>query len=262
MLLASDWIMLHGVRSLEPNGSLAAPLIPGIFNYCFRICERCPFTRRCALFLEMENQGQVEPDCAIERHHGSPQRAFEILHAWCEQPEIDFNRLASELDCNQIAELRALDATRSDPLQQRAELYMHVAVFATRTLRHAAPTHTWPEHVREAIDTIALEMILLAAKVHRALSGFVCYHKCLEGDPIQTDWNGSAKVARLLAADSKNAWTMLVDTGRASDEAPIRRVVHLLDEIDDGLARRFPHAMGFVRPGFDQPAIAAARDSR
>jgi hypothetical protein len=84
-------------------------------------------------------------------------------------------------------------------------------------------------------------------------------------DPVdrQSDANGSAKIARLLIADSRAAWRVLMELGRATADGVPAQLVARLDEIDAGLARRFPHAMAFVRPGFDQiDAAAPAAGSR
>ena len=79
----------------------------------------------------------------------------------------------------------------------------------------------------------------------------------LDEDPIQNDWNGSAKVARLAIAESQRAWDTLLFVGQAPPDARLRQTRQLLDRIDEGLARRFPNAADFVRPGFDEPEIAA-----
>jgi hypothetical protein len=247
-------------RSLEESIAPDDPtLIPGIYNYCFRICERCPFTGRCAVFLEMEREQQTNPaGDTLARVHDAVQQTFDRLRDWCSRQSIDFAQLTKESESLAVeAELARIDATRADPLQKLAELYMRAAVRLTRALRGSPEARGWPDHVGYTLDTISFEMIPVAAKVHRALSGFVCRDEALEPDPIQSDWNGSAKVARLMLADSKAAWEVLFDLGRAPADAPVRQVVRLLDEIDDGLARRFPHAMDFVRPGFDRSDIAA-----
>ena len=79
----------------------------------------------------------------------------------------------------------------------------------------------------------------------------------VDEDPIQNDCNGSAKVARLAIAESQRAWDTLLFVGQAPPDARLRQTRQLLDRRDEGLARRFPHAADFVRPGFDEPEIAA-----
>ena len=42
-----------------------------------------------------------------------------------------------------------------------------------------------------------------------------------------------------------------MEVGRASADGVPAQLVRMLDEVDAGLAGRFPQAMAFVRPGFD-----------
>jgi hypothetical protein len=68
---------------------------------------------------------------------------------------------------------------------------------------------------------------------------------------LQSDANGSAKVARLLVSESRAAWRVLMEVGRAAADGVPAALVRLLDELDAQLAARFPRAMDFIRPGFD-----------
>ena len=83
-----------------------------------------------------------------------------------------------------------------------------------------------------------------------------------DNHPIQNDWNGSAKVARLAIAESIAAWRTLFEAGDTPVDASIREMEDLLAQIDRDLAARFPLAMEFVRPGFDEPEVAAGALTR
>ena len=74
---------------------------------------------------------------------------------------------------------------------------------------------------------------------------------------MQTDWNGSSKVARLDIAESRVAWSLLLTAGHAPADSPMRQLLEQLDRIDAGIADRFPRAMEFVRPGFDDLIVEA-----
>jgi hypothetical protein len=50
---------------------------------------------------------------------------------------------------------------------------------------------------------------------------------------------------------------VLLDRGQATADGVPARLVALLEEIDGGLAARFPRAMAFIRPGFDTERPAA-----
>jgi hypothetical protein len=97
----------------------------------------------------------------------------------------------------------------------------------------------------------------IAVKVRRAILSSLDE----EYDPLdlQSDANGSAKVARLMIEESRRSWLVLSVARRPyGDEAPTR-LIAALDEIELGLGRRFPRALEFLRPGFDTdfPDLAA-----
>jgi hypothetical protein len=102
----------------------------------------------------------------------------------------------------------------------------------------------------------------VSTKVHRALHG-LAEESDKEGsekeDLVQNDWNGSAKVARLIVAESRGAWDVVMQAGGAASDSPLAELVTLLDRIDGGIAERFPRAMEFLRPGFDEPCGISVR---
>lgn len=61
----------------------------------------------------------------------------------------------------------------------------------------------------------------------------------------------------LAIAESLGAWNTLFAAGETPPDASIRRTARLLEGIDRDLEERFPRAMDFVRPGFDEPDVAA-----
>ena len=89
------------------------------------------------------------------------------------------------------------------------------------------------------IEQIAREIIRLTGSksqlVYRPLP--------VDDTDVQSDANGSAKVARLLVADSRAAWRVLMEVGRAAADGVPAALVRLLDELDAGLAARFPRAI-------------------
>jgi hypothetical protein len=236
-------------------------LIRGIYSYCHGRCERCPFTERCFTFRQMREDETRPPNHGvIERTEQNFAQAVDLLQSWCEREGIDFEKLREEARSeSSIEEQTQLgDAIEQDPLQEIAERYMMAALDLVSSLDRLSPFHEWPFVVREALDTIGWYAGGIGAKVHRALHGLAERHD-LGGDEnaVQNDWNGSAKAARLAIAESQRAWDTLLAVGEAPPDARLRQTRHLLDEIDSRLAARFPQAMEFVRPGFDEPDVAA-----
>jgi hypothetical protein len=233
--------------------------IPGVFNYCQRQCERCPFTERRRLYADERLDVDQHPDDDwITRMHRSFQRTMDMLKAWCEREGVDFEALQKSARSEaEPAESRLIEEARQDPLLKLAEQYTHASFTLTKRLYQSAQENSWPQDAREALDTIAWFAMRVSSKIHRALTGIIRRLEEDGDDPLQTDWNGSAKVARLDIAESRAAWETLLKAGRATSDSPMRQLIELLDRIDSGVAERFPHAMEFVRPGFDEPDVAA-----
>jgi hypothetical protein len=71
---------------------------------------------------------------------------------------------------------------------------------------------------------------------------------------VQDDAHGSAKVALLLIAESQKAWRELGAPGRSFGNGAPARFAVVLEALEAGVLDRFPHALSFVRPGFDTEA--------
>jgi hypothetical protein len=234
-------------------------LIPGIYNYCHRRCERCPFTARCLTFIDIRDQEARHPGGGVLEHvHESFRDTFAFLEAWCERGGIDFGALGHTGNSPGSVDAipRADAATEPNPLRL-ARAYTHAAFRIVKALDQESLLQTRTPEVRDAIETIGWYGAMVSAKIVRALGGFADGIDDVRQDAIQNDWNGSAKIARLAIAESRDAWEVLYRVGRTSAGAPIRQMRAVLDRIDTDLAARFPHAMEFVRPGFDEPHVAA-----
>ena len=106
----------------------------------------------------------------------------------------------------------------------------------------------------EAVDTIGWFSTLISAKIRRAICGQADGWESPDG--VQTDHNGSAKVALLGIAESRAAWGVLMEAGKATADGVPAQAVRILDELDRNLRTRFPRATEFVRPGFDETGVS------
>jgi hypothetical protein len=240
-------------------------IIDGIFNYCTRRCEVCAFTEQCTLYQSEREYDQRKPDATWqEQVHDSFAETFRLLEEWCAREGIDFKKIRREADSEEAnAELeRANEAVRSDPLQTLAATYTHAALSITDAMAPARAVRRWPANVEAAVDTIAWHAGMLSAKVHRALHGYAERGLFGAEDPVQNDWNGSAKLARIIVDESKRAWEVVMREGEAPENSPLLELVSLLDQIDRGLSDRFPETMAFLRPGFDDAAPTRVLPSR
>ena len=66
-----------------------------------------------------------------------------------------------------------------------------------------------------ALDTSAWHAGMVSRKVFRALHGLAEDGLLAENDPMQNDWNESAKLARMLVAGSEAAWGVVMREGEA-----------------------------------------------
>jgi hypothetical protein len=247
---------------IEPMLEMAEDprMIRGIYNYCHRWCDRCPFTERCMVFLENKRFETEHPDSTPFEHvHASFQQTLELLKAWCAREGIDFAQIEREAKSDEaVTEQRLSDeAIDAEPLSKLAKAYLTGAWEIVRALDRS-PHVREDAGVQNAIETINWYSAFVGAKIDRALHGSrrSAEHD-FDEDSIQNDWNGSAKAARLAIEESRKAWSVVFQAGQAPPDSPLRKLVDLLDQIDTGLAERFPEAMKFVRPGFDEPEVAA-----
>ena len=239
-------------RAADPN------LIPGIYNYCDGRCPRCRFNERCLSFLENRDlearQDSTDNDETLaEALERSIQRTIAFLKAAAAREGLD---LSAALAADAKASDEAGDPARHqrDPLVERAQEYANMTHPVMQALRPVLALRDDAALI-EAAETIAWFSTRLAPKICRAITSRV--DDADDPNDRQSDANGSAKVARVAIAESRRAWEVLMEAGKATADGVPAAAVKLLDDIDRRLAERFPLAMEFVRPGFDEPAVAA-----
>jgi hypothetical protein len=225
--------------------------IPAIYEYCDRRCARCSFSDRCFTFAEQVRDDPPAEDVGAAVA-ASLQRAMHLLQALAERKGIDPNQTSEpEAAIDERMELAG------DPLVTRAREYAFAAHRLLQPLS-AEETRAMSQEARDAIDSILWLCTPIASKVFRAVSSLA--HPFSPDDhPTQNDAHGSAKVARLMIAESLAAWRVLNEQGRAAIDSPTRIIAATLEGIDRELAERLPRAMEFVRPGFDEPVPGVVR---
>lgn len=104
--------------------------------------------------------------------------------------------------------------------------------------------------VDEALNVAAWDCFFIPVKLHRALHGRDSYQRgnAPDDDPVQNDWNGTAKVALISIVRSIQAWDVLAGT---SGDPDARQVAEALRQLRQEVELGFPDAWQFVRPGFD-----------
>jgi hypothetical protein len=71
---------------------------------------------------------------------------------------------------------------------------------------------------------------------------------CGDDDPVQNDWNGSAKVALISIGRSAAAWEIIA---AVTGDAEAGQLAEEMRSLGRQVQQAFPDAWKFVRPGFD-----------
>jgi len=238
-------------------------LISGIYNYCDRWCERCPFTSRCLVFAtEQEYEQVTETDdlsnaAFWERLSVSLNEANRMISQWASKHGLNISELTSE-DTSSRQDRR--QNMESHPLARGGMKYANNAVDWFRNFDQNADGVALEldserlDRMRDAREVIEWHQYQIAVKTIRALSSRrdeATEELLDEDDQYPKDSDGSAKVALIGIDRSIAAWRLI----HLSLPEGVETTLPLLVELE-GLRRRieksFPNARSFIRPGFDE----------
>src|SRR5262245_32617146 len=179
---------------------MIADRIDFISEYCDRWCERCAFTTRCSAYACQLAIAMCDGDVSagIDLAVGQPQpinqeKEKSVGEQLMEGIIMQSSPSPAKLDAwNREEELRRT-RVESAALTQMGETYMQIALAWTKD--HADRIRSVAETAAsDALDIIQWDIFLIGAKLRRARSGRD-RREDSDDDPIQNDWNGSAKVA-------------------------------------------------------------------
>ncbi len=237
-------------------------LIPGIYNYCDRWCERCTYTSRCLQF-------QVESE---EIQSGDALRDFDALNVrfWQDMGEalIQAMRLIKEM-----AEQEGIDSEDlhketvfSEPLKS-IQLTAREHPCANAALVYSGMVNEWfaavdefseaeeslltnhPLFLDEHFQVIRHYQYFMYPKIVRAIEGRMSDPAAAKHEP-QSDAHGTAKITLIAIDRSLAAWSVLYAEYPAHEDKTLSILIHL-DRLRRSLEVVFPAARAFVRPGFD-----------
>ncbi len=244
--------------------------IPGIFNYCDRWCERCPFTSRCLNHSIVEEKfGDLEE--RDEMNEEFWQRLSEIF----KETLAMVKDMAKEhgIDIDSI-ELDGIDESEIAGKQNTlAHLFCHLAkkyekavdeCFATKAhfldesegarnrLHLVSHDDKQGKGIISAVDAVEIirwYQFQINIKLKRAVES-TSEEEWLDSTDFPKDSDGSTKVALIGIDRSLSAWSVLLN--RFTDHRnQIHHMIELLENIRKRVETHFPHARDFVRPGFD-----------
>ncbi len=228
--------------------------ISGIHNYCDRWCEKCDYTKQCASFSLGKDiySGDEDNDIRNEAFWDKLSLMFEATMELLEEKMQEFDITPDDIEIDILA---IKDKTKIHPLEKTAKTY------ANRVHKWVSENEQEMEFVlsdnsfdnkkisyKEATETILWYHFFIAAKLHRAMSG---YFEKDEEDVRKQDMNGSAKIALIAVERSIGAWGILLQ--RFSNyEDEIFDFIKTLGKMQNNIKLIFPDAENFIRPGFDE----------
>jgi hypothetical protein len=221
-----------------------------ISAYCDSWCERCAFTGRCSHFavktaLPMcENNLSAAIELAIGPARVPGAQPQQTIQERMADALGDYEPTEKEL-AEIGREIAARDArVQRHPLSEMSQDY---AIAAHRWLE--SPSRA-PLATGDALAVVQWDLFLIPAKIARALNGRDEYPDGdpVEPDAVQSDWNGSAKVALISIERSERAWRELADQQHGQAATVLADTLARLREM---MNAEFPRAMDFRRPGFD-----------
>ena len=245
--------------------------IEGIYNYCDRWCERCPFTSRCMVYA-MEEEDRDDPsshdinsEAFWEKLSSIFKQTHELIATMAADQGIDLESI--DLEPVRAENDRLREQSESHPLSRSAERYIKLVnqwfdlQYPDSEQEHDGnPTggdlplvdfeaQDRASGIQDAIEVIRWYQFQIAVKIRRAL-----LHDDPEEDEsevaAQRDSDGSAKVALIGMERSISAWTRLRELVSEKSDSIFPMMVYL-EQLRRGTEQKFPMAGSFIRPGFD-----------
>ena len=264
--------------------------VSGIHNYCDRWCERCPFTSRCIVYAtEKADEDMDDPevhDINNAKFWQKLESIFEeagmMLAEWAEEAGVDLNALEGEEEMER--DRREREAVWKDDLSLLAREYAQMVQrwfeeeFSVERNMHddSGASDSTEEDVSatEAIEVIRWYQFFIAAKLMRAIGGsdravqtedsanseelFADEEPYEDEDydaetayVVQSDAEGSAKVALIAINRSDSAWRILHRSLPEKTDS-IVPMLAALERLRLSTEATFPNAYDFMRPGFDE----------
>ena len=243
-------------------------LIPGIYNYCDRWCERCQFTARCLVFATDSEGTEPADDSCDSRNEELWEK---VAHAF-DEAQVMLAGLMAPTSHGFSGGLN--ERSKARKRRQTASAEKHTLTKAGRD--YAAATAKWfselatiragesanqtttikeqSESLKDAIDIIEWYQYQIAVKILRALSSRTREADFGEFDAEEMslkDSDGSAKVALVGVDRSIGAWR-LIQSAMPENSDRVVPILIQLDRLGRQIEEEFPVARDFVRPGFDE----------
>lgn len=240
-------------------------LIPGIYNYCDRWCERCKLQMQCISFVMGKK--------IIERNRLNAKGEGEKKNLWSRLKNV-FKSTCEIL--REVAEERGMkveDIYASEQINKqflgdgigyiKREGKLYKQIEACDILKICKVYEYWGERTldrfteymekedyehAEDIEVVTWYLDLIQAKMRRALYSYALREK--EEISESENYDGLSKVALISIDCSVISWKRI----QSFYPEYAREITHLLimlEQLQTDIERQFPDARKFLRPGFD-----------
>lgn len=250
--------------------------IPGVYNYCDRWCERCPFTSRCMNFALGEEHFD-DPESRDIKNEAFWKKlgevfalTFQMLEESAAKFGIDLNSLDIE-DAKDELEERETTAENHECALAAKEYIEKVKSWfgsAEGTFRQkedelnveaqldlpGADPAADAATITDAVEIIRWYQYFIYVKLVRAIKG-ILDEDVEPPDEYLKDSDGSAKIALIAIDRSIAAWGKIYEYFD-ENEAQILDMLVFLDRLRRKTETVFPIAREFHRAGFDDHSQA------
>jgi hypothetical protein len=246
--------------------------ISGIYNWCDRWCERCPYVSRCEVGAAEAAMPTEANDINNEAFWKVLAEAFakteKLLHKMAKAQGFDLNDISQEEREQTERKLRErAEQSRQHPVSVLSTDYLKAghewllspairekADDAVKEMKQGLRTVAEGEQeaiqMKECLDIVRWYLHFIPVKCSRAVAETHNRSFWEQLPPSERSYNGTAKMALIAIERSIKAWALLLDMMPGEEDtligllATLQRLQRLVEEA-------FPDARSFVRPGFD-----------
>ena len=247
--------------------------IPGIFNYCDRWCERCPFSKQCQNFQIQSDIDFNDENYNLNAFAALVQRnlkdAVDMLEKIAKETGVDWQEVKKGAESH--AYIPPPFTTAQKTIQSLSKQYYKKAQFwlesnedlikekeieINRKRKIGINVEKEVDKLNEAFSNIYYYLEFIDPKIRRAIEGL--HDKwTMSLSPIQNDATGTAKIAIIAIEKSMASWNYLRNQVPDTDDDALDILVNLSRMLED-MKKEFPKVDEFVRPGFDEMGDAVS----
>jgi hypothetical protein len=245
--------------------------ISGIYNYCDRWCERCPFTSHCMNFA-MSREYSADPETRDITNEKFWQSISEIFKTTREMLEESAEELGIDLDAIDFEESSREESIKEKIVQNHeccraAKKYYEMVAEFFESEYNPSLRVVDKQETKNAAELQKIDRLDGSATLDEMIE-IICWYqhfiyvklvrsvRSTLGDPseileeLPKDSDGSAKVALIAIDCSMAAWGPMYNYFPSHQDQILSIIMHL-ERLRNRVEKIFPEARNFMRPGFD-----------